>query len=80
MGLRIKPRHLSVLGELLTHGTAGCPAELLVGRGLPLAELEKHGLAERFTDPSRIFTERWRLTRAGDVFARFFTDERKASA
>lgn len=77
--LRIKERHVALLGELLSHGRAGAPAVLMVGRGLPLGELEKHGLAELIHDPSRIFTDRWRLTHAGGIFARFLTGRKDAA-
>jgi hypothetical protein len=78
--LRVKPRHVALLAVLLDGGEAGVAAEFLVGRGLPLHELEAHGLAETYTDPSRIFEDRWRLTRAGEVIARFLTEERTTAA
>lgn len=80
MALRIKPRHVQMLGELLEHGRDGAAAELLVGRGLPLNDLEQNGLAERFTDTDRILAERWRLTHAGDIMARFLTTRKDDAA
>lgn len=83
MALRVKPRHVALLDELLNHGRAGAPVEIVgewpTGWVPVLADLEAHGLAEKITDPSRILAERWRLTHAGGVFARFLTGRRDAA-
>jgi hypothetical protein len=79
MGLRVKPWHEEMLSELLDAGPGGIAAVVLVGRGLTLHGLDAHGLVEQFTDPSRVLTDRWRLTHAGAVFARFLTGRRDAA-